>query len=199
MDVKSWSQGLKGKLCHPGQGLVAPKQIQQKRGNQRAMHHQARVALHPGHIAAVVMNAVAVECQRRVTKQQHRVGLDQALKLFVSGRNYRRGHRCIGLGRVAVHNVMFLAHGQALRASVFMANANKHQGAAAAALDRHILDGGDLGGGFAHAQWLVKLQPPAGPHAPGQRHRRQEAATLGMAIGPDIACQSLWSEVDPVP
>src|SRR5690606_19134002 len=47
---------------------VAAQQVHQQGRNQRAMHDEARVALHLGDVFAVVVNAVAVESERRVAE-----------------------------------------------------------------------------------------------------------------------------------
>src|ERR1700752_3133808 len=49
------------------------QQIDQQRREQRTMHDQAGVALDLRHIAAIVVNAVAVERERRIAEQQHLV------------------------------------------------------------------------------------------------------------------------------
>ena len=66
-------------------GRSRAQQVDQQRGDQRAVHDQARIALDLGHVAAVVVDAVAVEGQRRVAEQQHVVGHDAARELLVGG------------------------------------------------------------------------------------------------------------------
>lgn len=41
-------------------GRLAANQLNQQRGNQRAVHDEVGVALHVGHLLAVVMNAVTI-------------------------------------------------------------------------------------------------------------------------------------------
>ena len=53
------------------------QQVEQQRRGQRAVHDQPRIALDLGDVAAVVVDAVAVEGQRRVAEQQHGVGHDR--------------------------------------------------------------------------------------------------------------------------
>ena len=88
-------------------GSVAAHQVQQQRGEQRAVHDQPRVALDLGHVAAVVVDPVPVEGQRRVAEQQHVVGHDLALPRRPGRRGVRRrldlvraalgrGRRCRG-------------------------------------------------------------------------------------------------------
>ena len=45
----------------------------------------------------------------------------------------------------------------------------------------------------------VKFELAAGPHAPRQRHRRQEPAAPGVAVGTDLALPVQGQEVEPVP
>src|SRR5712675_2810762 len=63
----------------------------------RAVEDQARIALDPGDVVAVVMDAVPVECQRRIAKQQHRIGHVAFAVLRGPWRRCRLGRR----GRLA--------------------------------------------------------------------------------------------------
>jgi hypothetical protein len=87
---------LKRKLATSAWGLAA-QQVHQQRGDQRAVHDQARVALDLGDVAAVVVDAVAVEGERAVAEQQHVVGHDLALPGGAGGRGLRRRVHVAGL------------------------------------------------------------------------------------------------------
>ena len=50
-----------------------------------------------------------------------------------------------------------------------------------------------------NAQGRMPLQPATGPHAARQRHRRQEAAALRMAVRTEFALARTRQEVQPVP
>ena len=60
---------------HVGIGHFPAQQVEQQRRDQRAVHHEAGIAFDFGDIAAIVVNAVAIECQRRIAEEQHGVGL----------------------------------------------------------------------------------------------------------------------------
>jgi hypothetical protein len=70
---------LKRKAATSASGSLAAQQVHQQRGDQRAVHDQARVALDLGDVGPVVVDAVAVEGQRAVAEQQHIIGHPGAL------------------------------------------------------------------------------------------------------------------------
>ena len=115
-------------------------QINQQRGNQRAVHDQARVALDRRHILAVVMDAVAVESQCRVAKQQYIVGRDLALpdRSFFS--RHGRRHRVARLGGGAINDVVRFAQRQPAGVMHFMRHQHEQQIAAAPSLVRDRFD-----------------------------------------------------------
>ena len=155
------------------------------------MHDEAGVAFFLRHVAAVVVDAVAVEGERRIAKQRHRVGH----KLALPGR--------AGLGRggwhfwrtrdggCAVNDVVGFRQAQALGVAEGVLDFDKQQVARAA---RFVFDRGDarmLLRGVAHTQRVVDLpmQASPGPHAARQRHGWQKAPAQGVTVGPDLA---LW-------
>ena len=74
---------------------------------QRSMEDQARIALDPGDVVAVVMDAVAVEGQRRIPKQQHGIADMGLAMLCHRRRRWRLGRR--GRGRashVAIDDIL---------------------------------------------------------------------------------------------
>ena len=171
-------------------GRCAAQQVQQQRGDQRAVHDQARIALDLGDVAAVVVDAVAVEGQRRVAEQQHRVGHDaRARRSRPIGAGCgagararraaaRRGRRC---------RAPRSSPRRARRADLVAAPSRTPARRCARSWRRRramrevrVIVSPTRSG-------CVKLQPPAGPHAARQRHRRQEAAALRVAVGPELA------------
>jgi hypothetical protein len=81
----------------------------------------------------------------------------------------------------------------------FMAHLDEYQRATAAALFRHIDDARAAQHRFADGEWLMELEPAAGPHAARQRHRRQEAAAARVAVVAEFAVPVQRQEVQPVP
>src|SRR3954470_24849741 len=77
------------------------RELDQESGLHRAMKDQARITLDLGDIVAVIVNAMAVEGQRRIAKQQHGIGhvrlavLGDGLGCRGSGRNGRLAGRDI--------------------------------------------------------------------------------------------------------
>ena len=72
-------------LC-PGE--VLPHQVHKKGGAQRAVDHQAGIAFLVHGVIAIVVNAVTVKGQGRVTKQQHRIGNHFPTERSLGGRGH---------------------------------------------------------------------------------------------------------------
>ena len=79
MQVKSGPHGLEAKARDLCSGHLPTQQIHQQGRNQRAMHDEPGIAFSLGHIAAVIVNAVSVEGECGVAKQQHIIRNDFAL------------------------------------------------------------------------------------------------------------------------
>jgi glyoxylase-like metal-dependent hydrolase (beta-lactamase superfamily II) len=112
----------------------------------------------------------------------------------VGARRGRSGRR-----RVAVHDVVLFLDRQAARAADRMPHRDEDQRAALAGLAAHVGDARDALDLVADAKRAVEDEPPAGPHAPLQRHRRKEAAAARMAVGPQLALRRERQEVKPMP
>ena len=56
---------------------MSTQQIHQQRRDQGSVHHKPRIAFDLGRIAAIIVDPMPVERQRRVAKQQHVVRLDR--------------------------------------------------------------------------------------------------------------------------
>jgi hypothetical protein len=96
---------------------------------------------------------------------------------------------------------VFLGQRQAGRVVQCVLHQHEHQFAAAPGLVFDRLDAGHPLGPFAHPQRVghLPMQPAAGPHAARQRHRRQKAAALGVAVGAEFALAVARQKVQPVP
>src|SRR6202790_1524403 len=76
-ELRAFEQGLQAAIAESLRRRSAVKfcrEFDDEGRLQRAMKNQAGIALDPGDVVAVVMDAVAVESQRRETKQKYRVG-----------------------------------------------------------------------------------------------------------------------------
>ena len=203
VQVEGRAHGAKVEGRHLCIRQLAAQQVQQQRGDQRPVHDQAGVALDLGHVLAVVVDAVAVEGQRRIAEQRHRIRRDAARPGLLAGkrRRLRRGRRLARLRGAAIHDVMLLGQGQAARIQGLVLHQHEQQLARAAGLVLDRLDGRAALHLLAHAQRVGRLpgQAPTGPHAPGQRHGRQEAAALRMPVRPDLAGARMRQKVQPMP
>src|SRR5690606_31761150 len=147
--------------------------------DQRAVHHQARVALGLGDVGPVVMNAVAIEGDRRIAEQQRRSGLDPlapvAFRHWITAGELWRG-------RLAVDDVLLLTDGQPAVLQVVMTQGYEQQRTRAADLFLDIENGGGASGFAAYLQRLVELQTSARPHAIAIAGRRQETTPRRMTV-----------------
>jgi len=71
--------------------------------------------------------------------------------------------------------------------------------AGAALLDGHVVDGRGSRNPVTDPYGRAKLELAAGPHAARQRHRRKEAAALGVPIGADFRLSMHRQKIQPVP
>nr|ABZ06105.1 hypothetical protein ALOHA_HF4000005I08ctg1g32 [uncultured marine microorganism HF4000_005I08] len=173
--------------AQPGFWVFPPAKVHQQGRDQRPMYDQPRIAFFPLHVVPVVVDAVAVEDQRRITEQQHRVRLDPALPLGFPRRFAREfpwGRRLGGApdGRATIDDIVLFLDGDAPRAGHLMAHHHEHQGPAFAVLDGHVHDLGMAGDGVADKKRGSETDAPARPHAPLQRHRGQKLAFFCMAV-----------------
>src|SRR3954453_405011 len=69
----------------------------------------------------------------------------------------------------------------------------------AALLEADVCDGGCAPHRFTDPDRMVKGEATAGPHPTRQRHRRQEAAALSMAVRSNLRLLMQWKKVKPMP
>ena len=108
MDVEYRAHRLELVARHDGIGPLVAQEVEQQRREHRPVHDEARIAFDLGDVAAVVVDAVAVEGQRRVAEEQHVVG--DPLRSQARDRRRGGGRRrdVVGLRRFAVHDVVEL-------------------------------------------------------------------------------------------
>src|SRR5690606_16771391 len=170
-----------GKTPYAGFGYCPAEGTQVQGRDQRAVHHQARVALGLGDVGPVVMNAVAIEGDGRIAEQQRRSGLDPlapvAFRHWITAGELWRG-------RLAVDDVLLLTDGQPAVLQVVMTQGYEQQRTRAADLFLDIENGGGASGFAAYLQRLVEFQTPARPHAIAIAGRRQETTPRRMTVFP---------------
>ena len=158
------------------------REFDDERRLQRAVEDQARIALDLGDVVAVVMDAVAVEGQRRITKQQHGIG-EVALAMLRRRRRGRRLWRHLRpAGRLAIDDVVALLDRDAARRGDDVIDRDEAQRAGRAGLQIDVRDRRGALDLVADAHRLDEFQFAAGPHPARQRHRRQEAAAGRVAV-----------------
>src|SRR4030095_14442259 len=88
---------------------LVTQEIQQERCDQRTMNDQAGIAFDRGDVAAVIVNAVSVERQGRVTEKQYVVRNPLALPRGGRRRFLRWRRDVVRLGCLAVDNIVELS------------------------------------------------------------------------------------------
>src|SRR5207249_9934549 len=69
-DVEQWGYGTELEAPQHGIRALPPQQIDQQRGEQRSVDNQPRIAFDLRDVASVVMDAMAIEGERRIAKQE---------------------------------------------------------------------------------------------------------------------------------
>lgn len=78
IQIEDRGDGFELKRLNSPIGVSYSQQLYQQGGQQRAVHDKARVSFFSGGIIPIVVNTVAIKCQCRITKQQHRIGVDHS-------------------------------------------------------------------------------------------------------------------------
>ncbi len=175
------------------------EQFEEQRRDQRPVDDKPRIPLDLGHVGVVVVDAVAVEGERRITEQQHRIGRDLTAPDGVCGREFGRRRRRVWPCRPAVDDVVLFLDRQTLRPQNTVLHQHENEGAATTLFDRDVADFGFAPHLVAHLQGRDEFEPSARPHPTRQRHRRQETAALGMPVGSELACPCGRVEEHPMP
>src|SRR3954454_12632925 len=140
MNIEQRTDRAEGEAAQLHLWPLAPQEISQQRGDQRTMHDQARVTLDPCDIAAVIVDAMAIEGQCRIPEQKHRVRNDAAREaLATRGRN-RLGGRRIAWRIVAENDVVLLEDGETLCVRDLVSHAHENQRTAAPFLTADIFN-----------------------------------------------------------
>ena len=159
-------------------------QVRLEHSHQGPVDNQAGITLAAGDIRLVVVDAVAVEGERRKAEQQHSSG--NPSRPGGVGRCGLGGPRLLaGLRGLAIDDVMLLDEREAARATDRMFHRHEHHRARRTGLGLDRFDGRDTPDRLADPErFTVEGEPAAGPHAARQRHRRQEVARSGCPSAP---------------
>src|SRR6202030_490056 len=193
--------GLELESGYGGLGHFPAQEVEQERGDQRAMDHETRIAFDLGDIAAIVVNAVAIEGECRISKEQYRVGSYLALPRPRLGRQCGRrrggaGGRCVAIDEIVEFDKRWRGLVVAMN---LVPHFHEYQRAAATRFFGDSDDGGAAGDGVTDAKRTREFELAAGPHAPWKRDRRKKAAALGVTVGPDVRLAIDRQKIQPVP
>ena len=172
-------------------------QVQHPRRLHRSMHHQIVIAFDPGRVGAVIMDAVSVEGQRRIAKQQHRVGRDAKVgqrrpQIGSDGivRQWRPRHR-VG----AVHQILPFRHTHASRDTVIVPDRHKAQTTGRSGLEGDRLDRAVALHKVAFGKATAGHNLTPRPHPARQWQARQDQARLRVAVAAQIRRrQGIWRQ-----
>ena len=176
-------------------------QVHQQGGDERPVHHQPRVTFDLSNVLAVVVDAVPVEGEGAVAKEQHVIWPPLLAPNSAGGGSDGWRRHIGGLLRIAVNDVVELGDGwgRCAIAVQLMSNFNENEFPGAAFFHRHVVDGRCARHHVAHPHGAVEIKLAASPHPPGQRHWRQETTALGVAVGANVALAMQRQEVKPMP
>src|SRR5258706_12699158 len=90
------------------------------------MHDQPRIVFLVPDVIDVVMNAMAVKGQRRITEQQYGVAAELALPCRSRWRRFALRRRLVRRGCIAINNIGFLAHRDFIAAADHMAHGSEY-------------------------------------------------------------------------
>lgn len=145
------------------------------------MHYQAGISFDCPGVIRIVVNAVAVKRQRGVAKKERAV---EAMNLAISfiGASARR---LAALGvQLAIDEFLPLGQCQPMPLSKIMAQRDKSQRPAFAALACHILNDSFPFRLNASQKWSVKNQSPRSPHPARKSQIGNKTSDLWMPVAP---------------
>ena len=146
------------------------------------MHDQASVAFNRLRIRQIIMDAVAVECQRRIAKQQRWIKGNLAGFFRVPARDRRNRARGVHVRVFAVNQILPFANTMLITLPNVMAQGHKAQRTRAPILAIGLFANRHPTGHVPGPQRRMKRQTPTRPHTARQPHIRDQPANLGMAI-----------------
>ena len=167
---------------------------------KRPVHDQAGITLAAGDIGLVVVDAMAVEGERREAEQQHRVGHDRRDQVASAGAALRP-RLLAGLRGLAIDDVVLLDEREAARADDRVLARSRTPSTPV----EPVLGSTDL---MVETRLIVSPirsgSPSKANRLPahmrrGSGDRRQEVAALGMSVRADLRGSHGFEEVEPVP
>src|SRR5690606_15649424 len=165
-------------------------------GDERAVHNQPRVAFLLCDIVKVIVNAVAIEGDGRVAKQQDRRGGDLGTPVTRGGR-----HTAFELGRggCTIDNILLFTHANRTILHVLMVDSEKQKAARATLLFLDVVYDRASLRGRADPQRRMEAHSPSRPHAVAFSQRGQQAAMRRMPVATEFSVYLATYEVRPLP
>jgi hypothetical protein len=150
-------------------------------------HARSGIALVPLHIGRVIVDAVAIERQGRIAKEQ-RWCCSNFPAVLATRCRVRRSFWGCGIRRrhLAVNDILPFRQHLATRAFDVVGNGHEAQHSRAPLLDRHTLNLRPAAHQIADANIIVEGKLPARPHPARQGHRRQKITQCRMSVGPEL-------------
>ena len=173
-------------------------EVDEEGRDQRPVDDEAGVAFLVPRVRPVVVDAMAVEGERRVAEEQRRARVDGARPLGRLVRT-RRALRIARAWRVAIHDVLRFLDDHALRVGDLVAYGDEDERSGAAFLLRDLRDHGAAPDRGAHGQRPHEPQLAAGPHAPRKRGGGKEPPARGVAVDAEARLALARQAVRPMP
>jgi hypothetical protein len=156
------------------------REVEEQGRLQRPVDDEARITFDILGVPPVIVNAMAVECERGVTEEENRCWFDTSLVTSrLSG--LRRG-LLSGRQEIAIDEVLTLTNEFPSVGLDQVINSHEAEAAGAAFLGRDIRDPGNAPKAIADPQIALETHHAAGPHAPRKHHGREKTATPGMPV-----------------
>lgn len=151
------------------------------RCQKRAMHDQPGITL-VSTVAGVVVDAMAVEGDRGISKQRDFAKLEGVALVRLAGLHGRIARKGTWL---AIDNVLQFGDDGRVALMNFMPQRDQSKPAASSPLFLDVVQCRHLLGGKAGPEGRVKREPTPGPHANWQAHFRNEASGPRVSVASD--------------
>ena len=201
MDVEHRAHRAELEAIYLRVGQFVAEKVQQKCSEERTMHDEPGIAFHLGHVSPIVVDAMAIEREGGITKQEDVVGYPLpgprrfgrrrlGRRSDVVGASAPRGTRCR-----EIRSARFRSR----PCADFVPHLDEYERPATAALFADVVDRRYPRQRVADPKRPVEFELTAGPHATRQRDGRQEVSPFRVAVGTDLRLAMDRQEIQPMP
>ena len=170
--------------------------VEEKERGERAVHDEAAIALPPGDVRVVVVDAVGVVRECRELEECGGGGKEGLRPIGGRDAALRGGGGGLWAG---VDDHLLLLYALVAILQHGMVHGDEDEAAAPSPLLVHAADFRPQFGWRTKPDGAERTKLSTGPHPPGQVHFRHERAPFFMPIGPETRGTEGFVEVEPVP